>query len=517
MHSQLAAQPVTPSRTASYFRERAILAPYNDDVDKLNDILLRAVDGCCHEFLSADSVVADDIADEQLYPIDFLNTVTSGGLPPHRLLLKVGCVVMLLHNLRPVDGLCNGTRMLIKRIYASCIDCEILTGEGPPGPWAPGRREIIPPACAQPTGALIVDSTRKYQFRHLAAAAPPPEIPAPGYGLAVDLALLPGAQPGVGGRRERFRRHDPLKWIEAGAAKVPDAAGEPVLVFGDFAQPYPAASTFRGVHPAFADRLSQAVALSDRGALSLERPPPAGAFTAMGGWRDPTIFARYLTANSARPGNVGRRLSVASVLSILRAAARGGVPPPPAPVAAPAAWSDVALAQDLSFVTWTCDGPYPARHNLFRCIDAWEQLGAPGWMLHYLKHGYKPHYHARVAPVWCENAVNALRETRWVDTALRALSEAGLLLPWDISEWGIPNLVVPLQVAGFTRVADFLRRIRYRGPAPHPVAALLLALGFVLGVPKCTFAAVPRLVVLGTEIDALAERFRVTPERLAKI
>eukprot|EP00660_Eupelagonema_oceanica_P019195 gene19195-biopygen21223 len=248
-----------------------------------------------------------------------------------------------------------------------------------------------------------------------AARAPSPELPAPGYGLPVDLALLPSAQPGIG-----------------------------------------AASTFRGVLPAFADRLHQADALNARGALSLVRPPPAGAFTSAGGWGHPLLFARYFMANTQRPGSVGRRTPISTVLATLRRALREGASPPPAPAATPPAWADTVIAQDSSYVTWTCDGAFPTRGNLCRNLAAWQLLGAPRWLLHYLEAGYRPHYHARVAPIWCENADDALRETPWVDKALRALAQAGLLLPWDLFEWGIPNLVIPLQVALYTlRVLPF--------------------------------------------------------------
>eukprot|EP00660_Eupelagonema_oceanica_P016564 gene16564-biopygen35840 len=84
VNSQLAAQRVTPPAASAYFRERAILCPYNDDVDRLNNMLLDRIDAPVHVFLSADSVVADDPRAERLYPIDFLNTVTPRVIPPPR-------------------------------------------------------------------------------------------------------------------------------------------------------------------------------------------------------------------------------------------------------------------------------------------------------------------------------------------------------------------------------------------------------------------------------------------------
>eukprot|EP00660_Eupelagonema_oceanica_P015072 gene15072-biopygen28836 len=341
---------------------------------------------------------------------------------------------------------------------------------------------------------------------------PLPELPAPGYGLAVDLALLPGHQVRSGGRKHRFARHDPGRWRDAGAVRVRDAGDGYALTFGELAQPLPAASVFRGVHPAFADRLSQAAALHARGALSLMHPPTTGAFTAEGGWRDPLLFARYYCANMQRPGSVGRRLPASSVLSVLREAMRGGAPPPPPPPAVPSDWADAALALDPSYITWTCDGPFPRIDNLSRQLPAWESLGAPPWLLYYLENGYRPHYHSRIAPVLpfgLGTAVEIFQKMMLLPARLIARDT-------DVIQY-IDDTCGKEPSHGYPAIAAFLRRTGYRGPTPHPVAALLVSLGFVLGVPKCTFAPVPRLVVLGTELDCEAERFRVTPERLGQI
>lgn len=50
------------------------------------------------------------------------------GLPPHNLVLKVGVVVMLLHNLNQDIGLCNGTRMVVRRCLKHTVVYEIISG-----------------------------------------------------------------------------------------------------------------------------------------------------------------------------------------------------------------------------------------------------------------------------------------------------------------------------------------------------------------------------------------------------
>jgi hypothetical protein len=51
---------------------------------------------------SADSVSEDD--DESAYPIEFLNNINSGSIPPHELRLKEGVIVILMVNLNRATG-----------------------------------------------------------------------------------------------------------------------------------------------------------------------------------------------------------------------------------------------------------------------------------------------------------------------------------------------------------------------------------------------------------------------------
>ncbi|AQK71525.1 hypothetical protein ZEAMMB73_Zm00001d016710 [Zea mays] len=85
------------------------------------------------------------------YPSEFLNTLTPNGLPPHVLKLKVGCPIMLLRNIDPANGLCNGTRLVVRGFQKNSIDAEIVLGQHagmriflPRIPLCPSDDEMFP-------------------------------------------------------------------------------------------------------------------------------------------------------------------------------------------------------------------------------------------------------------------------------------------------------------------------------------------------------------------------------------
>ncbi len=114
--------------TNEYLPKRVILAPRNKEVSLINVMVLSYLLGAQVDFLSAD--FAEDMEVAYTYPSEFLNTLEVSGMPSHKLSFKIGAPVMLLRNLDPLVGLCNGTRLIIRRFTMRVVEAEIITGKG---------------------------------------------------------------------------------------------------------------------------------------------------------------------------------------------------------------------------------------------------------------------------------------------------------------------------------------------------------------------------------------------------
>jgi hypothetical protein len=113
------------THSTHYMREREILCMRNDYVDEINARMIDRFSVKVTLFYSFDSVDDDE---RNNYPQDFFNSITPNGLPPHELKIKINCPLILLRNLDPRSGLCNGTHLVVRAVDKHIIDTEIVNG-----------------------------------------------------------------------------------------------------------------------------------------------------------------------------------------------------------------------------------------------------------------------------------------------------------------------------------------------------------------------------------------------------
>ncbi|XP_026458648.1 uncharacterized protein LOC113359189 [Papaver somniferum] len=113
------------ARDDDYMVNKALITPLNEYVEKLHDRVLSIFPGKEVLFYSFDTV---DDNTHDLYQQEYLNNIAPGGLPSHILKLKIGAPIMLLWNVDAKNGLCNGTRFIIKELFRNCIDAVIISG-----------------------------------------------------------------------------------------------------------------------------------------------------------------------------------------------------------------------------------------------------------------------------------------------------------------------------------------------------------------------------------------------------
>ncbi|XP_074106849.1 uncharacterized protein LOC141532417 [Cotesia typhae] len=84
---------------SSWFKERAILTPTNEQANYINNLLIEKLTTAQAKYQSVDQVI--ELENAVHYPVEFLHTLNPPGIPPHILHLKIGSPIMLLRNLNP--------------------------------------------------------------------------------------------------------------------------------------------------------------------------------------------------------------------------------------------------------------------------------------------------------------------------------------------------------------------------------------------------------------------------------
>jgi ATP-dependent DNA helicase PIF1 len=119
------------TRDISFFRDRAILITKNDTVADINVRILTRLAGETRVYDAVDFISFNTMEEEGNRPdisIEFLRAQNPSGLPPARLELKIGALVICLRNLFPREGLCNGTRIIISKLREYSIEVKIIGG-----------------------------------------------------------------------------------------------------------------------------------------------------------------------------------------------------------------------------------------------------------------------------------------------------------------------------------------------------------------------------------------------------
>ena len=104
---------------------RCILATTNKEVDMINEMVHLRLPGNSDRLPSADTL--ENNGDLLRINEEYLHTLMPNGFPEHVLRLKVGMPLMLLRNLNPRGGLCNGTKMIyVKNWGNKALECKIV-------------------------------------------------------------------------------------------------------------------------------------------------------------------------------------------------------------------------------------------------------------------------------------------------------------------------------------------------------------------------------------------------------
>jgi ATP-dependent DNA helicase PIF1 len=150
---------------AETISSRAILCPKNIDCLRINNTIVTKIPGAVKLYKSIDTIDSEDAKEIANYPAEVLNTFDVSGLPPHALHLKVGAVVILLKNIDTRQGLCNGTRLILKNLTDNLIVAEIASGKNK------GESVFLPRMSMSPTDSDLPFKLKRLQFPVLLAFA----------------------------------------------------------------------------------------------------------------------------------------------------------------------------------------------------------------------------------------------------------------------------------------------------------------------------------------------------------
>jgi ATP-dependent DNA helicase PIF1 len=110
--------------------KNVVLATTNALVDEWNEIIAALNPNPEHEPLYSKDTFADVDDDhghlKQMISDEVLQKYNTNDVPPHKLILKVGDVCLIMRNLNVDDGVTNNTRVVILKITKRYISCQTI-------------------------------------------------------------------------------------------------------------------------------------------------------------------------------------------------------------------------------------------------------------------------------------------------------------------------------------------------------------------------------------------------------
>uniref|UniRef100_A0A0L8GR85 DNA helicase Pif1-like 2B domain-containing protein n=1 Tax=Octopus bimaculoides TaxID=37653 RepID=A0A0L8GR85_OCTBM len=103
----------------------AIITPTNKAAEEVNTVVMsKLLQGDSKTYRSSDTLHEN----ENEFPVELINDRNPSGFPPHILVLKKHYSIMLLRNLDPSEGHCNGTRYIALNLHNHLTEVEVANG-----------------------------------------------------------------------------------------------------------------------------------------------------------------------------------------------------------------------------------------------------------------------------------------------------------------------------------------------------------------------------------------------------
>ena len=103
---------------------KCTFSPTNSFVDDVNNIMIKHFPSEAHSYTTIDRTF------DECYQgnYNFLNSQNPNGIPPYKVILKRNCPLIILRNLNPIEGLCNGTHLICRELKLNTIFAKIASG-----------------------------------------------------------------------------------------------------------------------------------------------------------------------------------------------------------------------------------------------------------------------------------------------------------------------------------------------------------------------------------------------------